>query len=70
MFSMSSTSLSKKSAGSNVVELGKGKWWGRLLIPNTGPKKNTHATLEDIKDVGNRLLRFITFTLRGLRIIM
>ena len=29
-------SFSQEAAGSQVVPLGAGKWWGRLLVPNTG----------------------------------
>ena len=35
-------SFSQESAGTQVVELGSGKWWGRLLIPNEGVNKASH----------------------------
>ena len=36
------TAFSQESAGDQVVPLGSGKWWGRVLVPNNGPNKDSH----------------------------
>ena len=35
--------FSREAAGAQLVEVGKGKWWNVLLVPNTGPESQTLA---------------------------
>ena len=36
------TTFTQESGGSQVVEQGRGKWWGKLLVPNGGANKDSH----------------------------
>ena len=63
------TAFNQESAGDQVVPLGSGKWWGRVLVPNNGPNKDSHPYKCALGCGYHGVLSHVTFTLRILRVI-